>query len=107
MLYDIVLINDPVQGYSGVGNAVKKGKMDDLVLSNNGVTKRVTLNSVKFFLIAPINLLSLTSVISKGGKLETDDNKNIRLIFDHEDITLDHRIKTKDGWVAGVEIIPI
>ena len=39
--------------------------------------------------------------------METDDNKNIWLIFDHGDITLDHRIKTKDGWVAGVEIIPI
>ena len=107
MIYDVVLINDPVQGYSGVCNAVKKGKMDAQVCQTNGVMKKVPLNSIKFCPNALINLLSLTLVVYKGGNLETDDNKNIQLIFDHSDITLDFCIKTKDGWVSGVEIFTI
>jgi hypothetical protein len=52
-------------------------------------------------------LFSITQELSKGAKLGSDVN-NITLNYpDGSKITFDRRIKTRDGWVGGVDVVPI
>ena len=46
--------------------------------------------------------------MSKGAKLGCNSKNYIRLDYpDGSQIVFDHRIKTRDGWVAGVDIVPL
>ena len=56
--------------------------------------------------IAPI--FSITVELSKGSKLKSDESNNIILIQkDKSKIAFNRRIKTRSGWLGGVEIIPV
>jgi hypothetical protein len=51
------------------------------------------------------NLYSITSEQSKGATLSSDTKNNILLHYpDGSTVSFDRRLKTKDGWVGGVEI---
>ncbi len=53
-----------------------------------------------------MNMFSLTSALSKGGVLSSDDQNNIVINQDGVKIVFDRRIKTCNGWVCGVEVLP-
>ncbi len=53
-----------------------------------------------------MNLFSLTSALSKGGVRSSDDQNNIVVNQDGVKIVFDRRIKTHDGWVCGVDVLP-
>ncbi len=53
-----------------------------------------------------MDLFSLTSALSKGGLLRSDDQNNIVVNQDGVKIVFDCRIKTRDGWVCGVDVLP-
>ena len=53
-------------------------------------------------------MFSFTQELSKGAKLDSDDANNIILNYpDGSKITLDWRFKTRDGWVGGMDVVPI
>ena len=46
--------------------------------------------------------------MTAGAKLSSTDNNEIQLVYpDGDTVTFDRRIKTKDGWVSGVDVKPI
>ena len=46
--------------------------------------------------------------MSGRAKVSSNPNNDIHLVYlDRDTITFDRRIKTKDGWVSRVDIIPI
>ena len=45
--------------------------------------------------------------MSAGAKLPSTSNNDIQLVYPNGDTdTFDKRIKTIDGWVSGVDIVP-
>jgi hypothetical protein len=53
-------------------------------------------------------VFSITQELSKGAKLDSDDDNNITLNYPYgSKITFNRRIKTRDGWVGGVDVVPI
>ena len=93
-MYDIIDIDESIQGSSGIMPATKKGKLHVTVCQVNGEQVH-TLWPVKFCPSAGANLFSLTCELSW-------DANNIVVITPIGNIVLDRRIKTLDGWVAGV-----
>ena len=53
------------------------------------------------------NLFLFTCKLLQGNKISSDDSNNIVVITPIGDIVLDRRIKTCDGWVAGVNFFRI
>ena len=51
---------------------------------------------------ARANLFSLTCKLSQGAKMSSNKTKNIELDISDGWMVLNGRIKTRDGWVAGV-----
>ena len=53
-------------------------------------------------------LLSITRELSHGAVLSSNEKKDLILTYrDGSKIVCDRGLKTKDGWVPGVELIPI
>ena len=107
-MFDVETINEQI---GGVGNnicATRKGKLRANILQADGTKKTKVLSPVKYSKDAQENLLSITAEMSAGAKLSSNPNKDIQLVYpDGDTVTFDRRIKTKDGWVSGVDIIPI
>ena len=107
-MFDVEIINEQI---GGVGNnicATRKGKLRANILQADGTKKTKVLSPVKFSKDAQENLLSITAEMSAGAKLSSNSNKDIQLVYpDGDTVTFDRRIKTKDGWVSRVDIIPI
>jgi hypothetical protein len=54
------------------------------------------------------NLYSITSEQNIGARLSSDDKNNILLHYpDGSTVSFDQQLKTKDGWVAGVDIFTL
>ena len=63
---------------------------------------------VKYCPRAMENLFCITAALSTSSKLQSNDANNIQLAQSNGTmLTFDRQIKTHNGWVAGVEIIPI
>lgn len=106
-MYDVVAINERIGGIGSDVKATKKGKMRGLIKQADG-TKTVKDLFVKYCERAKENLFSITQELSKGAKLGSDDSNNITLNYpDGSKITFDRRMKTRDGWVSGVDVVPI
>ena len=46
--------------------------------------------------------------MTADAKLSSTTNNDIQLVYrDGDTVTFDRRIKTRDGWVSGVDIVPI
>ncbi len=86
--------------------ATIKGKKDVIIKQVDGRTTCYTLEPVKYCKQAKVNLFSLTSTLSKGGVLSSDDQNNIVINHDGMKIVFDQQIKTCDGWVCGVDVLP-
>ena len=73
----------------------------------NGSTVYRTLFPVKVVQGLQDDLFSITAEMSKGGILSSDQQNNIVLQYDDgQDIAFDRRCKTRDGWIAGAEVLP-
>lgn len=52
--------------------------------------------------------MSITAELSSGAQLSSDKHNNLVLTYDDGDkIVFDRRIKTRGGWVAGVEMTQV
>ena len=102
-MYDVIDINKSIQGSSGIMPATKKGKLHITVCQVNGQEQVHTLCPLKFCPSTGVNLFSLTCKISQGNKISSDDANKIIVITPFGNIVPDHRIKTRDGWLAGVD----
>ena len=104
-MYDVININESIQGSSGITPASKKGKLQVMVHQVNGEEQVHTIWPVKFCPSTGANLLSLMCELSQGNKISSDKTKNIVVNTLGGDIVLDCQIKTHDGWVAGVDFL--
>ena len=55
--------------------------------------------------MAGANLFLLTCKLSRGNKISSDEANNIVVSTSIGNTVLDCRIKTHDGWVAGVDFL--
>lgn len=106
-MYDVKNIDETVSGVSGGIQATKIGKVNVQVKQVNGATVNTTLSQVKYCPEATENLFSITSELSNGCKLKSNEVSNIVLTKGKTRIEFDRRMKTKNGWLGGVEIIPV
>ena len=104
-MYDIIDINYSIQGSSSIMFATKKGKLQVTVRQVHGEEQVHTLWPVKFCPSAGMNLFSLTCKLSWGNKISSNEFNNIIINTLSGDIILDRRIKTRDGWVTGVDFL--
>ena len=105
--YEIEAINESIVGIVNDVRATKKGKLQILIKQADG-TSTIKVSLVKFCVRAKENLFSFTQELSKGAKLDSDNANNITLNYsDGSKITFDWRIKTRNGCVGGVDVVPI
>ena len=104
-MFDVIEIDKLIQGSSGTIPSTKKGKLRVIVWQVNGQEQVHTLWPVKFCPLAGANLFSLTCKLLQGNKILSNNANNIVVITLIGNIVLDHRIKTHDSWVAGVNFL--
>eukprot|EP00956_Cyclotella_meneghiniana_P039716 scaffold177807_cov69-Cyclotella_meneghiniana.AAC.1 len=108
-MYDVQDIHELI---GGIGPdaivATKMGKKKCVIKQANGSTTEKILYPCKYSKDASDNLYSITSEQSKGATLSSDNKNNILLNYpDGSTVSFNRRLKTKDGWVGGVDIISI
>ena len=107
-MFDVEDIDDQIGGVGNNIRATRKGKLKVEVVQADGSSSTRILSPVKYSKDAQENLLSITAEMTAGAKLSSTDNNEIQLVYpDGDTVTFDRRIKTKDGWVSGVDIKPI
>ena len=104
-MYDITEIDELIQGSSGIMPTTKKGKLCMTVRQVNRQEQVHTLWPVKFCPSAGANIFLLTWELLQGHKISSDDANNIVMNTPIGNIILDHRIKTCESWIAGVDFI--
>ena len=106
-IYDTEIIDEIVGGISSDVRATKKGKVRCLFKQVDGSSTEKVL-SVKYCEQARDSVLSLTAEMSNGATLGSSDSNDIILSYpDGSMITFDRHIKTRDGWVGCINVIPI
>ena len=107
-MYDLEDIQDEIGGVGSAIKATRKGKFKGYILQADGTKTYRELDCVKYSAELEQDLFSITAELSAGARITSDENNNIELTYgDGTKIKFDRRVKTKDGWVAGVDIIPI
>ena len=106
-MYDLEEINENIGGVGGGVKATRKGKFRGLITQANGDKAYRNLDCVKYAAGLQEDLFSITAELTAGAKISNDENNNIGLTYkDGTTIKFDRRVKTKDGWVAGVDVEP-
>ena len=107
-MFGIETINEQI---GGVGNNIRptrKGRLKAEVVQADGSKTTKILSPAKYSKDAKENLLYLTAVMTAGAKLSSTTNDDIQLVYpDGDTVTFDRRIKSRYGWVSGVDITPI
>ena len=107
-MYDLEDIQEEILGVGAGINATKKGKFRGFIVQANGEKTYRELDCVKYSAGLEQDLFSITAELSAGARVSSDENNNIELTYgDGTKIKFDRRVKTKDGWVAGVDILPV
>ena len=104
-MYDVIDIDESIQGSSGIMPAMKKGKLQVTVHQVNGNEKVHTLRPVKFCPMASANLFSFTCKLSQGNMISSNKLNNIMINTPSGNIILDRQISTHDGWVSRVDFL--
>ena len=104
---DVEAIHENVTGIGeNVLRVIKKGQKRCVFKQKDGTAVESTIYLAKFVPGIGRDLFSLTSEMSSGASLESDAKRNIVLKYgDGRDICFDRRCRTRDGWIAGVEIV--
>ena len=109
-LYDAVRIDEKIGGYGGQSVlATWKGKKDYIANFSDGTTTTLMGVTVKVSENAGQKLFPLhLEKAARGGDLSTNSDGSLLLTYPGGDtIVCDRRLKTKDGWVSGVRMVPI
>jgi len=68
----------------------------------------IVLHPVKYCKDAKVNLFSITNSLKNDNCLSNDKKKNIVISCGNgRKLVFDCRIKTRDGWVSGIDLIPV
>ena len=105
-MYDVTRIHEQIGGSSKVPIiATLKGKQRVVAKMVDGTMTELVLDPVKYSKDLTSPLLSMTCEMSHGAQVSNDADKNLVLSYlDGSKIVFDRRVKTKDGWVSGVNI---
>ncbi len=106
-MYDVEPIDESI---GGIGpdplRATKKGKKKCLIKQADGTLTEKVLYPCKYAADASDNLFSITAELNHGAQITNDQHNNITLTYpDDSKIIFDRRLKTKDGWITGVDIV--
>ena len=104
-MYDVIGIDELIQGSSGIMPTMKKGKLQVTVCQVSGEEQVHTLWFVKFCPFAGANLFSLMCKLLQGDKISSYKFNNIIINTPNGNIIFDCWIKTCNGWVAGVDFL--
>src|SRR5210317_1868871 len=107
-MYDTKEICEKIDGIGGQQIlATKIGKKKVLFHQTDGKIVERIMDPVKYCANAQERLLSIPNEMSHhGAKLISNDCCDITLTYPNGDrIVLDRHIKTKNGWVPGVDVI--
>ena len=88
-MFDVIKIQESIQGSSGTMPATKKGKLRVTVRQVNRLEQVHTLWPVKFSPLAGANLFSLTCKLSQGNRISSDKANNIVITTRNGNIVLD------------------
>ena len=106
-MFDIEYVNIPIRiGDGKVLVAVAKGKLRAKVVQKVGKEKSCVLENVYYVPELWTNLFSINCAIKKGFKI-SNKGFNIILTKGNFEITFDRVMHTPNGFVIGVEIVPI
>ena len=84
----------------------KKGKKKCLVKQADGTMMEKVLDPCKYAAAAQDNLFSITAEMNRGAQISNNEHNNIKLLYpDGSEGIFDRRLKTRDGWIAGVDIV--
>ena len=92
----------------GDGSKLRAKKIGDLpviIEQKDGKQIKAVLKNVKYVPNLLCNLFSILSVMNKGWSLG-NDKSIVKLSKGKSEIKFDHEMKTKNGYLAGVKIIP-
>ena len=100
-------IDEYIEGVGGKVHVTKKGyKWYDFQQVDGSSTQRRL--KTKYCPSLQVRLMSITAELSSGAQLSNDKHNNLVLTYEDGDtIVFDRRIKTRDGWVAGVEMTQV
>ena len=103
-LFDTSPIDEGVNTMSGRMKATMKGKMIVELQQADGKTVERMLENVKVCPGTETQLFSITQEISRGAKIFNQGTKLGLKYPNGEEFIFDRKIKTKDGWIAGVDV---
>jgi hypothetical protein len=104
-MYDVEEIQERIGGIEGTAIfATLKGKLGCTVKQADGTTTPIVLD-VKYCKNAAQQLFSITYEMNRGAVLGQNERKDITLTYpDGKVLAFDRRERTRDGWVAGVDL---
>jgi hypothetical protein len=106
-MFDIASIDEDIKVGNGKSmKATKVGKLRCKVKQEDGHSFEVTLTDVKFVPELWINLFSIGKVLSNGFQIGNDGIK-IHVSKGNFCLCFDKVMKTKSGYVLGVDMIPL
>ena len=108
-MYDVTEISELIGGAGPESiMATKKGKLRRLAIQRDGSLIEKVLDPVKYAPKARESLFCLNRELEQGARLSSDADLNTVLTYpDGTEIIPGRRIKTRDGWVAGVDLLPM
>jgi hypothetical protein len=105
-LCEVTEINEPIKvGNGNKARAVKKGSLPLMLLQKNGETIDILLEDYKYSPDLGVCLFSLMKAIQNGWSISNRD-LIITLKKGSIEIQFDQIMKTKDGILCGVELLP-
>ena len=105
-MVEVQEINEPIKvGNGNKARAIKKGTLPLMLLQKNGETMDISLTDYKYSPELGVCLFSLTKAIENGWKIS---NQGLKLMLTKGKLTItfDRVMKTKDGILCGVELLP-
>ena len=111
-MYDVKDIYEPISGISGALIATKVGTKRVMIKQIDGTSNLFEINPVKYCANARTELFSILTELDKKGNerahLSSDSQNNMVLSYPSGGkIVFDRHLRTKDGRLSGVEMIPI
>ena len=105
-MYDVEEIQERIGGIEGTAIfATLKGKLGYTVQQADGRKIPIVLD-VKYCKDAAQQLFSITYEMNRGAVLGQNERNDITLTYpDGKVLAFDRRERTRDGWVAGVELV--
>ena len=103
---DVEEIDEPIKvGNGDKARAIKKGTLNLTAIQKTGHTMDIKLQDYKYSPELGVCLFSLTKALHHGWTL-TNYGINITLTKNETVLTFDRVVRTKDGVLVGIELVP-